>query len=42
MDGWCSGAADAAVEILELQPPSRGRIGAGDFLRGYRGPLELG
>jgi len=36
------GCGDAAVEILELQPPSRGRIGAGDFLRGYRGALELG
>jgi len=36
------GCRDAAVEILELQPPSRGRIGAGDFLRGYRGALELG
>jgi len=36
------GCADAAVEILELQPPSRGRVGARDFLRGYRGALRLG
>ncbi len=31
-----------AVEILELQPPSRARMAARDFLRGYRGPLRLG
>jgi methionyl-tRNA formyltransferase len=36
------GCGDAAVEILELQPPSRGRVGAGDFLRGYRGALRIG
>jgi len=36
------GCADGAVELLELQPPSRGRVGAGDFLRGYRGALLLG
>jgi methionyl-tRNA formyltransferase len=31
-----------AAEILELQPPSRGRMAARDFLLGYRGPLQLG
>ena len=36
------GGADGALEILELQPPSRGRVGAGEFLRGYRGELVLG
>ncbi len=36
------GCADGALEILELQPPSRGRVGAGEFLRGYRGELVLG
>ncbi len=36
------GCGDGAVEILELQPPSRGRVGAADFLRGYRGSLTLG
>lgn len=36
------GCADGALEILELQPPSRGRIGAAEFLRGYRGELVLG
>jgi methionyl-tRNA formyltransferase len=35
------GAADGALEILELQPPNRGRMVAADFLRGWRGPLEL-
>ncbi len=36
------GCADGALEILELQPPSRGRVAAGEFLRGYRGELVLG
>jgi methionyl-tRNA formyltransferase len=36
------GCATGALEILELQPPSRGRVGAAEFLRGYRGDLELG
>lgn len=35
------GCARGALEIIELQPPSRGRMDAGAFLRGYRGPLEL-
>ncbi|MFN8109817.1 MAG: methionyl-tRNA formyltransferase [Thermoleophilia bacterium] len=30
-----------ALEITELQPPSRARMRAGDFLRGWRGGLEL-
>lgn len=36
------GCAAGALEILEIQPPSRARMDAGAFLRGYRGPLELG
>jgi methionyl-tRNA formyltransferase len=36
------GCAGSALEILEIQPPSRARMDAGAFLRGYRGPLELG
>jgi methionyl-tRNA formyltransferase len=36
------GCDDGALEILELQPPSRGRVSAGEFLRGYRGELVLG
>jgi len=36
------GCQDGALEVLELQPPSRGRVGAGEFLRGYRGSLQLG
>ena len=36
------GCGGGALEILELQPPSRGRIGAAEFLRGYRGDLVLG
>jgi methionyl-tRNA formyltransferase len=35
------GCAEGALEILELQPPSRGRVPAAEFLRGYRGPLEI-
>jgi methionyl-tRNA formyltransferase len=34
------GCADGAVEIEELQPPSRGRMTAAAFLLGYRGQLE--
>lgn len=33
---------DGSLEILELQPPGRGRMAADAFLRGWRGPLELG
>lgn len=29
--------ADAPLEITHLQPPGRGRMAAGDFLRGWRG-----
>ena len=35
------GCATGALEILEIQPPSRGRMDAAAFLRGYRGPLEI-
>jgi len=35
------GCADGALEILDLQPPSRARVPAAEFLRGYRGPLEI-
>jgi methionyl-tRNA formyltransferase len=34
--------AGGSLEILELQPPGRARMAAADFLRGWRGPLELG
>jgi methionyl-tRNA formyltransferase len=36
------GCADRPLEILELQPPSRGRQPAAGFLRGWRGALTLG
>jgi methionyl-tRNA formyltransferase len=36
------GCDGGAVELLELQPPGKGRMAAGDFLRGYRGPLAFG
>jgi methionyl-tRNA formyltransferase len=32
---------DGALEVLELQAPGRARMAAGDFLRGWRGSLEL-
>jgi methionyl-tRNA formyltransferase len=32
--------ADGVVEILEVQPPGKGRMRAADFLRGWRGALE--
>ncbi len=35
----CGGGA---VEVLELQPPNRSRMRAADFVRGWRGGLELG
>jgi len=35
------GCGDGALELLELQPPGKARMAAGDFLRGWRGPLEL-
>ena len=28
--------------MLELQPPGGGRMDAASFLRGWRGPLEVG
>jgi methionyl-tRNA formyltransferase len=31
-----------SLELLELQPPGKGRMGAASFLRGWRGPLEAG
>lgn len=40
--GLVLGCADGALEILEIQPPSRGRMEASAFLRGYRGALTLG
>jgi methionyl-tRNA formyltransferase len=33
---------DGSLEILELQPPGKGRMDAAAFLRGWRGPLEAG
>jgi methionyl-tRNA formyltransferase len=33
------GTAEGSLEILELQPPGRGRMDAGSFLRGWRGGL---
>jgi methionyl-tRNA formyltransferase len=35
-----AGCAEGSLEILELQPPGRGRMDAGSFLRGHRGPLD--
>lgn len=34
-------AGQGSLEILELQPPGRSRMAAADFLRGWRGALEL-
>lgn len=34
-----AGTARGTLEITRLQPPGKGRMDAGDFLRGYRGPL---
>ena len=34
------GTADGALEVLELQPPGKRRMAAGDWLRGLRAPLE--
>jgi methionyl-tRNA formyltransferase len=31
---------DGSLEIVELQPPGKGRMDAAAFLRGWRGPLE--
>ncbi len=35
------GTASGGLEIVELQPPGKGRMHADDFLRGYRGDLTL-
>lgn len=35
------GCSDGAVEIIELQPPGKQRMGCAPFLRGWRGALEL-
>lgn len=35
-----AGCAEGSLELLELQPPGRGRMDAGSFLRGWRGSLE--
>jgi methionyl-tRNA formyltransferase len=35
-----AGCGEGSLEILELQPPGRGRMDAGSFLRGWRGTLE--
>ncbi len=34
------GTADGALDVLELQPPGKRRMAAGDWLRGLRSPLE--
>ncbi|MCW2921302.1 MAG: methionyl-tRNA formyltransferase [Thermoleophilia bacterium] len=34
------GTKDAALDVLELQPPGKRRMAAGDWLRGLRTPLE--
>jgi methionyl-tRNA formyltransferase len=33
---------EGSLELTELQPPGRGRMDAAAFLRGRRGPLEVG
>lgn len=35
-----AGTGRGTLEITRVQPPGKGRMDAGDFLRGYRGPLE--
>jgi methionyl-tRNA formyltransferase len=35
-----AGCGDGSLEILELQPPGRGRMDAASFLRGWRGGLD--
>lgn len=34
------GTTDAALDVLELQPPGKRRMAAGDWLRGLRAPLQ--
>ena len=36
------GCAEGSLEVLELQPPGRGRMDAASFLRGWRGSLDWG
>lgn len=33
--------ADGVIEVLEIQPPSRSRMAAADFVRGWRGDLAV-
>ncbi len=35
-----AGCGEGSLEVLELQPPGRGRMDAASFLRGWRGSLE--
>lgn len=35
------GCGEGTAELLVLQPPGKGRMAAADFLRGWRGGLEL-
>jgi methionyl-tRNA formyltransferase len=35
-----AGCAQGSLELLELQPPGRGRMDVASFLRGWRGSLE--
>lgn len=37
-----AGTGEGSLEVLELQPPGRGRMDAASFLRGWRGSLEWG
>ena len=37
-----AGCGEGSLEMLELQPPGRGRMDAAAFLRGWRGALEWG
>jgi len=41
-DRLLAGCGEGTLELLELQPPSRGRMAAAAFVRGWRGALELG
>ena len=33
---------EGSLELLRLQPPGKGRMDAASFLRGWRGPLDVG
>ena len=41
-DRLVAGCGEGSLELVELQPPSRSRMAAPAFLRGWRGALELG